>query len=103
IIDICNGIRPPIINGTPQSFIDLMMKCWDTDPSKRPTADMIVENINHIITDIIYVNKIELPTIQNTKVATHPHAVFTSRPLSSLIRTASALQNCLPFTGEKYL
>ncbi|KAF0450373.1 hypothetical protein F8M41_002195 [Gigaspora margarita] len=47
---------------------------------------------------INHVNKIELPTIKNTKVATHPHAVFTSRPLSSLIRTASALQNCLPFT-----
>ncbi|CAG8715922.1 16426_t:CDS:2, partial [Gigaspora rosea] len=48
-----------------------------------------------------YNDRIELPTIKNTKVATHPHAVFTSRPLSSLIRTALALQhtqlNCLSF------
>ncbi|RIB17992.1 kinase-like domain-containing protein [Gigaspora rosea] len=99
IIDICNGIRPPIINDTPQPFVDLMMKCWENDPSKRPTADMIYRFINGM-------HKIELPTIKNTKFATHPQAVFTSRPLSTLIRTASALQytqlNCLSFAGEEY-
>ncbi|RIB30193.1 GDP dissociation inhibitor-domain-containing protein [Gigaspora rosea] len=94
IIDICNGIRPPIINGTPQPFIDLMTKCWENDPSKRPTADAVKD----IIHDMYNNDKIELPTINNTKIATHPQAVFTSRPLSSLIRTASVLQNCLPFT-----
>ncbi|RIB17989.1 kinase-like domain-containing protein [Gigaspora rosea] len=103
IIDICNGIRPPIIDGTPQPFIDLMIKCWENDPSKRPTAGMIKD----IILEMCYNDRIELPTIKNTKVATHPHAVFTSRPLSSLIRTALALQhtqlNCLSFAGEEYL
>ncbi|CAG8754707.1 11490_t:CDS:2, partial [Gigaspora rosea] len=71
-----------------------MTKCWENDPSKRPTADAVKD----IIHDMYNNDKIELPTINNTKIATHPQAVFTSRPLSSLIRTASVLQNCLPFT-----
>ncbi|RIB30191.1 kinase-like domain-containing protein [Gigaspora rosea] len=107
INDICNGIRPPIINGTPQPFIDLMIKCWENDPSKRPTADIIVKIIQKMIDKDMLKDKIELPTIKNTKIVTHPHAVFTSRPLSSMIRAASALQytqlNYLSFAGEEYL
>ncbi|CAG8551996.1 23273_t:CDS:2 [Dentiscutata erythropus] len=51
-------------------------------------------------------SKVELPIIKNTNAAAHPNAVFTSRPLSSLIKTALALQNvqlnCLPVTGEAH-
>jgi serine/threonine protein kinase len=30
-IDICNGLRPTIPKGTPQFYIDLLKKCWDSD------------------------------------------------------------------------
>ncbi|RIB22788.1 kinase-like domain-containing protein, partial [Gigaspora rosea] len=35
-LDIRNGIRPQIIDGTPPCFINLMKKCWDTKPENRP-------------------------------------------------------------------
>src|ERR1043166_1527140 len=37
-LSICKGERPEIIDGTPQCYIDLMKKCWDLDPLKRPSA-----------------------------------------------------------------
>src|SRR6266540_70130 len=30
--------RPPIIKNAPKSYIELMQKCWDSDPNKMPTA-----------------------------------------------------------------
>ncbi|RGB31559.1 kinase-like domain-containing protein, partial [Rhizophagus diaphanus] len=47
ILDICNkenGKRPDIIESTPKCYIDLMKKCWDSNPSNRPTIIML-ENI----------------------------------------------------------
>jgi len=40
-LSICTGERPEIIENTPQCFIDLMKKCWDTDPNKRPNASKV--------------------------------------------------------------
>src|SRR3954453_10149548 len=37
-ISICRGERPEITENTPQCYINLMKKCWDEDPLKRPTA-----------------------------------------------------------------
>ncbi|CAI2186588.1 2407_t:CDS:2, partial [Funneliformis geosporum] len=35
IINICDGIRPPIITNAPEGYIELMQNCWDSDPNKR--------------------------------------------------------------------
>ncbi|PKK70523.1 kinase-like protein [Rhizophagus irregularis] len=35
-INIVNGIRPKIVPGTPLKYKELMEKCWDADPTKRP-------------------------------------------------------------------
>ena len=46
-LSICKGERPEIIEGTPQCYIDLMKKCWDLDPLKRPSTSelkFIIEN-----------------------------------------------------------
>jgi len=37
-LNICKGERPKIIENTPQCYIDLMKKCWDENPLKRPDA-----------------------------------------------------------------
>src|SRR2546430_15330365 len=40
-ISICKGERPKIIENTPQCYANLMEKCWDEDPLKRPPASEI--------------------------------------------------------------
>uniref|UniRef100_U9UNJ0 Serine-threonine/tyrosine-protein kinase catalytic domain-containing protein n=1 Tax=Rhizophagus irregularis (strain DAOM 181602 / DAOM 197198 / MUCL 43194) TaxID=747089 RepID=U9UNJ0_RHIID len=44
ILSVCEGERPEIIENTPKCYIDLMKKCWDSNPSNRPTITML-ENI----------------------------------------------------------
>ena len=36
--DICSGIRPTIPDGIPESYKEMMIKCWDSEPSNRPTT-----------------------------------------------------------------
>jgi len=42
-IDICNGVRPEIYKDIPECFCDLMKKCWDNDPLKRPSTKEICD------------------------------------------------------------
>ncbi|GBC09411.1 hypothetical protein RclHR1_08830013, partial [Rhizophagus clarus] len=35
--NICKGERPEIMGDTPKCYVDLMRKCWDSDPENRPT------------------------------------------------------------------
>jgi serine/threonine protein kinase len=44
VLNICEGERPKIVENTPKCYVDLMKKCWDSDPSNRPTIIML-ENI----------------------------------------------------------
>jgi len=45
-ISICKGERPKIIENIPQCYIDLMKRCWDEDPLKRPKSSEISKIIN---------------------------------------------------------
>src|SRR5687767_14673686 len=46
-LGICKGKRPEIIKNTPQCYIDLMKKCWNEDPLKRPDVLNIKNTINN--------------------------------------------------------
>ncbi|GBB87850.1 hypothetical protein RclHR1_14340007 [Rhizophagus clarus] len=46
--NIVNGIRPKIVPGTPLEYKNLVMKCWDTDPSKRPNIGTLWVNMSRI-------------------------------------------------------
>ncbi|RIB11021.1 kinase-like domain-containing protein [Gigaspora rosea] len=43
--EIYYGARPQIIHGTPPCFVDLMQRCWDPKPEKRPTSSEIYDTI----------------------------------------------------------
>ena len=42
-IQVCSGSRPPIMEGTPQCYKDLMQRCWNEKPQNRPSAAEIYE------------------------------------------------------------
>jgi serine/threonine protein kinase len=42
-LEICEGLRPKIVEGTSPIYKRLMKKCWDSDPNKRPTANELSE------------------------------------------------------------
>ncbi|EXX62980.1 kinase-like domain-containing protein [Rhizophagus irregularis DAOM 181602=DAOM 197198] len=48
-LDICKGECPEIIKNTPQCYVDLMEKCWNEDPLKRPSASKILNIIKNWI------------------------------------------------------
>jgi serine/threonine protein kinase len=35
-MDIANGMRPKVISGTPLKYKELMERCWNAVPTKRP-------------------------------------------------------------------
>ena len=105
-LNICKGERPRIIENTPLCYTDLMKKCWNEDPLKRPNASEIkyiiedwikniyininVENINEKSRNIIMefykadkVLKIKQINISNIHgdSESHPQAYYTSRLL----------------------
>src|SRR6185437_7539696 len=48
-LSICRGERPEIIKNIPKCYIQLMEKCWDSDPSNRPTIKMLENKISEWI------------------------------------------------------
>ncbi|RIB12316.1 kinase-like domain-containing protein [Gigaspora rosea] len=53
-LDIRNGLKPEIAKGTVLCYEDLLKKCWDADPVKRPSAPEIYNTI------VSWKNKTEL-------------------------------------------
>ena len=38
---LIDEIRPEIVEGTPDFYVDIMQKCWNPDPSQRPDASLL--------------------------------------------------------------
>ncbi|CAB4391066.1 unnamed protein product [Rhizophagus irregularis] len=84
-LDICRGLRPEIIEGTEPDYEELMKRCWNTDPKKRPTADELAEIFDVLSTKFIIPMKDEerksvpaVPAIPENK-SYHPLTCYTSR------------------------
>ncbi|PKC61254.1 kinase-like protein [Rhizophagus irregularis] len=71
IIEICDGVRPPIVTNAPEGYVELMQKCWHPDPNKRPP-----------VTDLEY--KIRKLLLEDP-----------SRPLSEMIKSAESTRNLI--------
>ncbi|CAG8623426.1 24189_t:CDS:2 [Gigaspora margarita] len=91
ILDILDGLRPKIIYNTPQLFIDLMEMCWDADQFKRPATEKLMSDINYALNENKYKFS-EIPCI-NLIQNHNPRAIYTSRPMSSLIKIAQRMQS----------
>ncbi|POG66284.1 kinase-like domain-containing protein [Rhizophagus irregularis DAOM 181602=DAOM 197198] len=98
ILSVCEGKRPEIIENTPKCYVDLMKKCWDSNPSNRPTIEMleniisewirlpnIDDQLKNDMLELVKVNK----TLEQKKANTfiiqfHPQACYSSRKLSEI-------------------
>ncbi|GBC06337.1 hypothetical protein RclHR1_06780001 [Rhizophagus clarus] len=102
-LSICKGERPEIIEEIPQYYIDLMKKCWDDNPLKRPTSSEILDIIEKwvILSDKMKIEGIDKELkrdimefinapIENKNFVTesHPQAYYTSRLLNFTEMTA---------------
>jgi hypothetical protein len=38
---ILDGMRPEIVEGTPEFYSEIMKQCWDSDPLQRPDASLL--------------------------------------------------------------
>ncbi|GBC42211.2 kinase-like domain-containing protein [Rhizophagus irregularis DAOM 181602=DAOM 197198] len=90
IISICNGLRPPIsTTNIPKDYINLMKKCWHSDPNKRPTASSILKELDYIkLSELEKPTKIKLSPEIGPITTNNPGAIYTSRPLSKMIKSA---------------
>jgi hypothetical protein len=104
IYKIVDGIRPEITEDTPQCYADLMKRCWDPDPKKRPS---ISEFYGEISTYLISINRDEFfkaefkrkELIESKKLGPkfneniHPKAIYTNRSLNSYISKYSSINS----------
>ncbi len=104
IYKIIDGKRPEITKDTPEDFANLMRKCLDSDPKKRPSAKEIHETVNlwlsmedaedHIkIFNQAEEMRLELIKLKmlgpNFNEKPHSKAIYTSKPLSFFISNSS--------------
>ncbi|RIA83568.1 kinase-like domain-containing protein [Glomus cerebriforme] len=88
IIEMCDGLRPPIFTNAPEGYIDLMKECWHSDLDKRPTATVIYVRIRNMSEDPKNFIK-NIPSSDIGPITTNnPGAIYKSRPLSGMIRSA---------------
>ncbi|CAB5192181.1 unnamed protein product [Rhizophagus irregularis] len=109
IFKILDGERPKITEDTPECYADLMKKCWDSNPSKRPTIDEILWFLLYwdIIVEFEQAEKKRFELIQLKKLGpefsekSHPKAIYTSRALSNLISKASTIGSMVSFNMKQ--
>ncbi|GBC13276.1 kinase-like domain-containing protein [Rhizophagus irregularis DAOM 181602=DAOM 197198] len=116
-LSICKGERPEIIENTPQCYVDLMKKCWNEDPLKRPSSKEVLKIIEKWIFHSYEVSKelksnimefINAP-IGHNNLATksHPKACYTSRlldftskKLNKILDTSISFENTSKKSNE---
>ncbi|GBC18286.2 kinase-like domain-containing protein [Rhizophagus irregularis DAOM 181602=DAOM 197198] len=107
-LSICEGERPEIIENTPQCYVELMKKCWDENPLKRPSSKEVLNIIDKWIDTPCKINKelkynimefINAPIGHNNNLAARSHSQayytsrlfdFTSKQLNKILENSQA-------------
>ena len=97
IIEIYDGLRPPIVTNAPEGYIDLMKECWHSDPNKRPTAVEIFEKIDEMRWKERWSNTDEITKIIESSdigpVKNNPGAIYKSRHISCMVQSAMSTRS----------
>src|SRR6266496_2002993 len=94
ITKICDGLRPSSIDtNAPKGYsVELMKKCWHSNPNKRPTANELLAEIREIRHKEAYSIDTNIPKIEPT-TTNNPGAIYKSRPLSVIIKSAESTRS----------
>ena len=92
VLDICKGIRPEINEPeAPRCYIELMEKCWSSNPINRPNVTKISGLINSFVNageisksfeEAEKYRKSHFSFFESRQSITHPQAIYTSRLLN---------------------
>ncbi len=103
-LDICHGIRPGINEQeVPNCYIELMKRCWDSNPNNRPSAveaEGLInlfkgeenKEIKNQFEEAEKYRKANLLSIENNQSA-HPQAYYTSRLLNPFTKDLPKYDN----------
>ena len=119
-LNICNDIRPEINEPeVPKCYIDLMKRCWDSNPENRPKGSEIFDLISSfyslsqfgfkLITSIESEQEIQKQFIEseeyrkshlssfekNIQLTSHPQAIYRSRLLNSFTKGGDENMYCM--------
>src|SRR6185369_2521901 len=100
IMEICKGLRPPVLSNMPEEYVKMMQKCWDIDPSKRPTIKELYDFAHDYSTKIYKIEDLNNKTMSNSNdnnsqqiQKPHPLAYHSSRILDDDIAKYKSLQH----------
>ena len=100
VLGICNGERPKIDEKeAPECYINLMKRCWDSNPDNRPNSEEISKSIRKFYEEVGQFEEAEeyrinnLSSIENIQLAIHPQASYTSRLLNSFTEILQKLES----------
>ena len=82
--DICLGLRLKSIDGTPNAYIQLMTRCWDFEPLRRPTAFELYDMLENWCDefDQFDIEKFSDSECEFEQQEIHPQAFFTETSFS---------------------
>ncbi|XP_056151650.1 mitogen-activated protein kinase kinase kinase 7-like isoform X2 [Lampris incognitus] len=76
------GTRPPLIKDLPEPIESLMTRCWDKDPSQRPSMEEVQNIMSHLMKTSTLRAGLPLPrvaTVENQSARPHSPAPNTSQ------------------------
>ncbi|GBC02509.1 hypothetical protein RclHR1_04660002 [Rhizophagus clarus] len=113
ILRILDGERPEITEDTPECFANLMKRCWNSNPKKRPSIREIrntfgswsFRNKHNSIFDQAEIKREELIALKKLgpefSEKPHPSAVYTSRLLNPFISKCSSTYSSNGYVSKK--
>ena len=113
IYQIINGKWPEITDDTPECFANLMKSCWNSDPKERPSIKKIRETFSRWFFKNKDMDQFKQAEIKRKELMDskklgpefngkpHSKAIFTSRPLRSLISKSSSINSFSTISIDK--
>lgn len=89
ISNIISGLRPPMLSEIPNEIQSLIKRCWNGDPSKRPTIEEILDVIKYQYRQILETE--ELSIAYDNEKKTYSGSRKANKPTNQTYHTSRIL------------